>query len=67
MTKLLTISDVAGTLNVTVSCVRRWVLERKISTIRVGRLVRISPDEVERIVQVGSVPARSQRGGDHGE
>jgi excisionase family DNA binding protein len=65
--KLLTIPEVAEALGVTVSCLRRWVLERKISTIRIGRLVRISPAELERIVRAGIVPARPDRGRSYAE
>jgi excisionase family DNA binding protein len=62
MPNLMTIPEFADALNVTIACVRRWVLERRINTIRVGRLVRISPEECQRIVELGLVPARPQRG-----
>jgi excisionase family DNA binding protein len=60
--QLMTISEFAESLHVTIACVRRWVLERRINTIRVGRLVRISPEECDRIVEQGRVPAKSQQG-----
>jgi excisionase family DNA binding protein len=60
MPNLLTVPEFAAALHVTVACVRRWVLERRITTIRVGRLVRISPEEYQRIVDQGLVPARPQ-------
>lgn len=62
MNPLMTISELAESLHVTIACVRRWVLERRINTIRVGRLVRFSPEERERIVEQGLVPAKSQCG-----
>jgi excisionase family DNA binding protein len=58
MSNLLTIREFAGALNVTIACVRRWVLERRINSIRVGRLVRITPEECQRIIEQGFVPAR---------
>jgi len=58
MSNLLTIREFAGALNVTIACVRRWVLERRINTIRVGRLVRITPEECQRIIEQGLVPAK---------
>ena len=67
MPNLMTIPKFADALHVTIACVRRWVLERRINTIRVGRLVRISPQECQRIVEQGLVPARPQRGGRHAE
>jgi excisionase family DNA binding protein len=67
MNKLMTISEVADSLHVSVACLRRWVLLRRINTIRIGRLVRISPQEVQRIVDQGLIPARSERGGRRAE
>jgi len=58
MSNLLTIREFAGALNVTIACVRRWVLERRINSIRVGRLVRITPEECQRIIEQGLVPAK---------
>jgi len=55
-TTLLTIPDFCRTLHITPSCARRWVLERKIATIKVGRLVRIPREELLRIVGDGLRP-----------
>ena len=52
--ELLTIDEFAAALQVTRSCVRRWVGERKITTVKVGRLVRIPESELARIVSVGT-------------
>ena len=67
MKQLMTISEFAESLHVTIACVRRWVLERRINTIRVGRLIRFSPEERERIVAQGLVPARPQQGAEDTE
>jgi excisionase family DNA binding protein len=61
-TKLLTVSEFAEALGVTVACIRRWLLERKIASIRVGRLVRLPESELQRIVQEGFRPARPRAG-----
>lgn len=61
MPRLLTVKEFARDLNVTASCVRRWVLLRKIKIVRVGRLVRISTEEFDRIIREGTVTARAQR------
>lgn len=55
--KLLTVPAFAATLGVTPACIRRWILERKITTVKVGRLVRVPAAEVERITQLGTRPA----------
>ena len=59
--KLLTIPDFALPLGVTKACVRRWLLERKIAYVKVGRLVRIPADELERIISEGYRPAKPRR------
>jgi excisionase family DNA binding protein len=51
---LLTIPEFATALRVKPSCVRRWVAERKIETVRVGRLVRVPCSEVTRIIAEGT-------------
>jgi excisionase family DNA binding protein len=58
---LLSVKEFACTLNITVACVRRWILERKIETIKLGRLIRIPTSEVERLVNSGLRPAREPR------
>lgn len=64
MKRLLTVNEFAQALGVTVSCARRWVLERKIATTRLGRLVRIPSSECECLIDEGTRPAQqpSRRG-----
>lgn len=52
--ELLTIQDFASALQVTTACVRRWITERKITTVKLGRLVRIPANEIERLVAKGT-------------
>jgi excisionase family DNA binding protein len=60
--QLLTVNDFAGALNITPACVRRWLLERKISAVKIGkRLVRIPASEAQRIVDEGLRPARREK------
>jgi excisionase family DNA binding protein len=58
---LLRVNEFAALLDVTPACVRRWLLERKIASIRIGRLVRIPASEIERLVESGLRPARPVR------
>jgi excisionase family DNA binding protein len=58
---LLKPSEFAHTLGVTISCVRRWIYERKIANVKVGRLVRIPASEITRIMRAGLRPARGRR------
>ena len=55
--RLLTVDEVAALLRVRPSCIRRWIGERKIGIVHIGRLVRIPHSEVARIIEVGTRPA----------
>jgi len=55
---LLSVPQLASTLGVTSACIRRWILERKITTVKLGRLIRVPASEVERLVTAGLRPAR---------
>ena len=58
---LLRVDEFAAILDVTPACVRRWLLERKIASTRIGRLVRIPREEATRLVDGGFRPARPGR------
>jgi excisionase family DNA binding protein len=57
-TTLLSVPQFADALGVTPACIRRWILERKITTVKLGRLIRVPSSEVERLVNSGLRPAR---------
>ena len=59
--KLLSTLQFAAALGMTQAGVRRWILERKISYIKVGRLVRIPESEVDRLITEGLHPAKARR------
>ena len=59
-TDLLTVAEFALALRVKCSCIRRWIGERKIETVRVGRLVRIPSSEIDRIIREGTRAAKAQ-------
>lgn|GEM_PF-1775998 len=56
--ELLTVRDFAGLLGVTVACVRSWRLKRKISAVKLGRIIRMPRTEVQRLIDEGMSPAR---------
>lgn len=59
--QLLNVREFAKALGVTPSCVRRWVLERKIESVRIGRLVKLRSSEIDRLIASGVRPARRLR------
>lgn len=54
----MTVAEAAVALGVTQSCIRRWILERRIATVKIGRLVRIPASEIQRIIETGLRPAK---------
>ena len=58
---LLKVPQAAESLGVTAACIRRWILERKIATIKIGRLIRIPANEIDRLIKSGLRPARLDR------
>lgn len=57
----LTVNEFAEALGVTNACIRRWLLERRVSSTRIGRLVRIPASEISRLVDGGFRPAARPR------
>ena len=55
--KLINLSQVAEILSCTLSAVRRWRRENRITTVKIGRLVRVDENEVDRIAREGLRPA----------
>jgi len=58
--RLLSVPEFAAELGPTPACIRRWLLERRIASVKLGRLVRIPASELERIIEEGFRPARQR-------
>ena len=54
--RLLTVLEFATALGVTQAGVRKWLLERRICSVKIGRLVRISNGELQRLIEEGMRP-----------
>jgi len=59
--RLLSVSQFSECLGVTFACTRRWLLERKIACVKLGRLCRIPATEIERLITEGMRPAKPRR------
>jgi excisionase family DNA binding protein len=55
------VPEFAGELDVTPACIRRWILEKKISYYKIGRCVRIPASELERLLAEGLKPRKEAR------
>jgi excisionase family DNA binding protein len=56
--EFLTVPQVAEKLGLTRACIRRWIYERKITVVKLGRAVRIPIREIDRLVNDGLRPAK---------
>jgi excisionase family DNA binding protein len=61
MTKMLDVEEVAAILGCSVAAVRKWQYQGRLRRVKVGRLVRIPAEDVERLCAEG-LPARLLRG-----
>ena len=59
--KLTTVKEAAQQLCVSVHTVRAWIARRKITSIRLGRAVRIPAWEIARLLEQGTIPALEER------
>ena len=53
---LLTVDQAAATLAVTPAAVRKWVWQRRMPAVRVGRLLRLRQADVARVATDGLPP-----------
>jgi excisionase family DNA binding protein len=54
----LTVHDFAALFHIAEVTVRKWIAQRTITVVKLGRSIRIPLAEVERLVEQGMVPAR---------
>jgi excisionase family DNA binding protein len=58
---MLNVRQTAERLGLKESTVRAWIAQRRIGVVRLGRAIRVRPDEVERLIAEGTIPARQDR------
>lgn len=56
-----TVREAAEELNLSVFTIRAWIARRKLGHVRLGRAIRIPADEIRRVLEAGTVPAREKR------
>ena len=55
--KFLSVKEAAGLLGLAEVTVRVWLAQRRLEHVRMGRAVRIPVNEINRLVEEGTVPA----------
>jgi excisionase family DNA binding protein len=57
--KLLHVNEVCGTLGIKESTLRKWIFNRRIPFVRVGRLVKFEPEAIQRFIEENRVERAS--------
>jgi excisionase family DNA binding protein len=57
--QMLTVTEVAAALGIKEATVRAWVSKRKITYVKLGRLVRIPAKEIKILIERATIPSRS--------
>jgi excisionase family DNA binding protein len=58
---MLTVHEAADRLGLADSTLRAWIAQGRIGVIRLGRAVRVCPEEVTRLILENTVPARANQ------
>jgi len=53
-----TVEQAAEELNVAQSTIRAWIGQRRIGYVRLGRSIRIPAAEINRLLEIGFIPAK---------
>jgi len=53
-----TVKQAAERTALSQACWRRWIAERRVSYVRLGRAIRITDAEIDRLVADGTIAAR---------
>ena len=56
--RLLTVPQFSEAIGLTPAGTRRWLLERRISSVKIGRLRKIPESEIDRLIELGYMPAK---------
>ena len=56
-----TVKPAAEKTGLSQACWRRWISERRVNYVRLGRAIMIADTEIERLIVGGTVPARVNR------
>ena len=51
--RLLSVRETAELLGCSQAAIRKWIYQRRLPVVKVGRLTRLRADEVERVASTG--------------
>jgi excisionase family DNA binding protein len=53
----LNVREVADALGLSVHTIRAWISRGRLTHVRLGRAIRVLPDEIQRVLRNAAVPA----------
>jgi excisionase family DNA binding protein len=53
MNQLLTVKEAATLLSCSEAAIRKWIYQRRLPFRKIGRLVRVRQEDIERVASVG--------------
>ncbi len=53
MTQLITVEEAARRLSCSPAAIRKWLYQRRLPAVKVGRLTRLRLEDIERIASIG--------------
>ena len=58
---MVNVRQAAEELGLSVACVRKWIGERRMEYVRLGRAIRVPAAEIDRLIAEGTIPAKGLR------
>jgi len=59
MNQLLTVNQAAELLSCSEAAIRKWIYQRRLTPVKIGRLTRLRQEDIERVASKG-LPDRNQ-------
>jgi excisionase family DNA binding protein len=59
--RMVSVRQAAEELGLSVACVRKWIAERRMEYVRLGRAIRVPGSEIDRLIAEGTIPAKGLR------
>ena len=60
MEQLVTVKEAAHLLSCSEAAIRKWLYQRRLPTVKVGRLIRLRLSDLEALIARGLRPARPE-------
>jgi len=59
--RMVNVQQAAEELGLSVACVRKWIAQRRMEYVRLGRAIRVPGAEIDRLIAEGTIPTKGLR------